>query len=160
MAEETRLLIDSSVLLEFLLNQERADEVAQFFERTPRAAFYVTDFAFHSVALILVSRKRGEALARFVKDLLVVRGVTLLRLTPDEVVSLTARTMELGLDFDDAYQYVAAEKHDLTLVSLDADFDRTKRGRMTPAEVLGEPPVARDRPPAKPARLRRRSRKP
>ena len=45
MAEETRLLIDSSVLLEFLLNQERADEVARFFERTPRAALYVTDFA-------------------------------------------------------------------------------------------------------------------
>jgi len=156
MAEETRLLIDSSVLLEFLLNQERADEVAHFFERTPRAALYVTDFAFHSVALILVSRKRGEALARFVKDLLVVRGVTLLRLTPDEVVSLTARTAELGLDFDDAYQYVAAEKHDLTLVSLDADFDRTRRGRITPAEVLGEPPVARDRPATKPRRPRAR----
>ena len=100
MAEETRLLIDSSVLLEFLLDQERADEVARFFERTPQAALYVTDFAFHSVALILVSRKRGEALARFVKDLLGVRRVMLLRLTPDEVVSLAARTSELGLDFD------------------------------------------------------------
>jgi predicted nucleic acid-binding protein len=130
--------------------------VAQFFERTPRAALYLTDFAFHSVALILVSRKRGEALARFVKDLLVVRGVALLRLTPDEVVSLAARTGELGLDFDDAYQYVAAEKHDLTLVSLDADFDRTKRGRITPAEVLGEQPVARDRPATKPRRPRTR----
>jgi len=158
MAEEARLLIDSSVLLEFLLNQDRADEVAQFFERTPRAALYVTDFAFHSVALILVSRERGEALARFVKDLLVVRGVTLLRLTPDEVVSLATRTKELGLDFDDAYQYVAAEKHNLTLVSLDADFDRTDRGRKTPAEILGEPPIARDRPSTKAAR--RRTRKP
>ena len=156
MAEEARLLIDSSVLLEFLLDQERADEVARFFEGTPRAALYVTDFAFHSVALILVSRKRGEALARFVKDLLGIRRVTLLRLTPDEVVSLAARTGELGLDFDDAYQYVAAEKHDLTLVSFDADFDRTDRGRKTPADILGEPPVVRDKPPTKPARPRRR----
>jgi len=156
MAEETRLLIDSSVLLEFLLDQERADEVARFFEGTPQATLYVTDFAFHSVALILVSRKRGEALARFVKDLLGIRRVTLLRLTPDEVVSLAARTGELGLDFDDAYQYVAAEKHDLTLVSFDADFDRTDSGRKTPAEVLEEPPLARDKPATKP----RRSRKP
>ena len=62
------------------------------------------------------------------------------------------------LDFDDAYQYVAAEKHDLTLVSFDADFDRTDRGRKTPADILGEPPVARDKPSTKPAR--RRSRKP
>lgn len=42
-----------------------------------------------------------------------------------------------NLDFDDAYQYVAAEKYDLTLVSFDSDFDQTERGRRTPAEVLG-----------------------
>jgi len=54
-----------------------------------------------------------------------------------------------GFDFDDAYQYVAAEKHNLILVSFDADFDRTKRGRRTPADILGEPPVAHDRPAAK-----------
>lgn len=41
-----------------------------------------------------------------------------------------------GLDFDDAYQYAVAEKHNLTLVSFDKDFDRTERGRKTPAEIL------------------------
>jgi predicted nucleic acid-binding protein len=41
-----------------------------------------------------------------------------------------------NLDFDDAYQYTAAEKYDLTLVSFDSDFDHTERGRKTPAEVL------------------------
>lgn len=43
-----------------------------------------------------------------------------------------------NLDFDDAYQYVAAEKYNLTIVSLDSDFDRTERGRRDPAEVLVE----------------------
>jgi predicted nucleic acid-binding protein len=43
---------------------------------------------------------------------------------------------QFNLDFDDAYQYVAAEKHDLTIVSFDSDFERTGRGRKTPAEVL------------------------
>ena len=43
---------------------------------------------------------------------------------------------QFRLDFDDAYQYVAAEKYGLTLVSFDADFDRTKPGRKTPDEVL------------------------
>jgi predicted nucleic acid-binding protein len=38
------------------------------------------------------------------------------------------------LDFD-AYQYVAAEKHDLVIVSFDADLDHTERGRKTPADV-------------------------
>jgi len=40
------------------------------------------------------------------------------------------------LDFDDAYQYTVAEKHDLTIVSFDHDFDQTERGRKTPGEVL------------------------
>ncbi len=41
-----------------------------------------------------------------------------------------------NLDFDDAYQYVAAKRNDLLLVSLDADFDRTDLGRKTPADLL------------------------
>ncbi|MDI6810798.1 MAG: PIN domain-containing protein [archaeon] len=40
------------------------------------------------------------------------------------------------LDFDDAYQYTVAEKHDLQIVSFDTDFDRTERGRKTPDEVV------------------------
>ncbi len=40
------------------------------------------------------------------------------------------------LDFDDAYQYVAAEMYDLELVSFDGDFDRTERGRITPGEIV------------------------
>lgn len=41
-----------------------------------------------------------------------------------------------GLDFDDAYQYVASEEQGLSLISFDADFDRTTRGRKTPAVIL------------------------
>lgn len=37
---------------------------------------------------------------------------------------------------DDAYQYVTADKHNLVIVSFDADFDRTERGRKTPQAVL------------------------
>jgi predicted nucleic acid-binding protein len=41
-----------------------------------------------------------------------------------------------GLDFDDAYQYVAAEREQATLVSFDKDFDKTEQGRQTPGQVL------------------------
>ena len=37
-----------------------------------------------------------------------------------------------GLRFDDAYQYVVAERYGLTIVSFDSDFDPTERGRNTP----------------------------
>jgi len=36
------------------------------------------------------------------------------------------------LSFDDAYQYVAAEKFGYILISLDSDFDRTPKGRRLP----------------------------
>ena len=49
---------------------------------------------------------------------------------------LIKNTKEFKLDFDDAYQYTLAEKHDLSLVSFDKDFDKTERGRKTPIEVL------------------------
>ncbi len=45
--------------------------------------------------------------------------------------------MELfKLDFDDAYQYSAAEKYALTLVSFDGDFDGTELRRKMPHEVV------------------------
>ena len=47
---------------------------------------------------------------------------------------LIARKFQI--DFDDAYQYVAAAKHGYTIISFDDDFDRTDRGKRTPASVL------------------------
>jgi predicted nucleic acid-binding protein len=41
-----------------------------------------------------------------------------------------------NLDFDDAYQYVAAEHNDLIIVSFDSDLDKTVKGKQTPAEIL------------------------
>ena len=48
-----------------------------------------------------------------------------------------AITERFNFDFDDAYQYVIAEKYNLTIISFDTDFDRTERGRKTPAEIIG-----------------------
>jgi len=49
------------------------------------------------------------------------------------VIEVSAR---FNLDFDDAYQYVVAEKYNLTIISFDSDFDRTELGRKTPREIL------------------------
>jgi hypothetical protein len=39
------------------------------------------------------------------------------------------------LDFDDAYQFTAAEEYSLILVSFDTDFDRTSLKRMNPKQA-------------------------
>ena len=66
-------------------------------------------------------------------------GTRVVRLSTPDMRALLAVRKQFGLDFDDAYQYVAAEKHNLTLLSFDADFDRTERGRMTPATLQSGP---------------------
>jgi predicted nucleic acid-binding protein len=62
--------------------------------------------------------------------------MTLLRLAPAELRDVARCSKQFGLDFDDAYQYVTADKHNLVIVSFGADFDRTERGRKTPQTVL------------------------
>ena len=62
--------------------------------------------------------------------------VGLVRLEPEDTQGLVDAMKDLGLDFDDAYQYVCSEKYNLTIVSFDGDFDGTGRGRKTPAEIV------------------------
>ena len=96
----------------------------------------ITDFAFHSIGVVLKRLNRPEALLTFVQDTFIDGGVALVRLAPTDMQGLVQVADRFNLDFDDAYQYVAAENHDLTLVSFDGDFDRTERGKKTPTEIL------------------------
>jgi predicted nucleic acid-binding protein len=152
----TVYLVDTNVWLERLLDQERSEEVGRFLDQIPPAQYCLTEFAFHSIGITLIRLAKRDLLLKFARDTISDQTVMLVRLGPEDIERVVAATERYKLDFDDAYQYVAAEKHDLTLVSFDADFDRTERGRKTPADVLDEPPVARDKPPTKPARPRRR----
>jgi uncharacterized protein len=62
--------------------------------------------------------------------------VQLLALESGDMDRLTAVASECRLDFDDAYQYIAAERNGVPLVSFDSDFDDTDLGRLTPQQVL------------------------
>jgi predicted nucleic acid-binding protein len=44
--------------------------------------------------------------------------------------------VDTNLFIDYAYQYSAAKRHALRIVSFDADFDRTTEGRLLPTDVL------------------------
>ncbi len=52
-------LLDTSILLELLLEQERADEVEQFLRFAPGGSLYLSDFSLYSLGLILTRRARG-----------------------------------------------------------------------------------------------------
>jgi predicted nucleic acid-binding protein len=129
-------LIDTNVWLERLLDQEKSKEVGELFDTIPSERLFITDFAFHSIALVLSKLNNVEALRHFIRDTFVEGAVTLLHLKPEDMERLILVMRDFDLDFDDAYQYVAAEKTDSIIVSLDKDFDQTERGRKTPREVL------------------------
>lgn len=130
-------LVDTNVWLERLLDQERSEEVGNFLAQTPAAELVVSDFTLHSIGIILARLGQTDALLRFVDDVFVDGGVTLVSVRPDSLRRVVEVMRRFGLDFDDAYQYVAAEQAGATVVSLDADFDRTDRRRQTPGEVAG-----------------------
>jgi len=131
-----RCLLDTNVFLELILGQAAADAAHKLLSLSNRHAFFTTDFSFHSIGILLFRRGMHDYFARFAIDMLINAGVSTLSLLPRDIESVVKVSKQFKLDFDDAYQYVAAEKHDLMLVSFDADFDRTVRGKRTPVEVL------------------------
>lgn len=76
----------------------------------------------------------SETFRLFLQD--VQAGMRLVSLNLDDLNVLPEVAQSLRLDFDDAYQYVLAERWGLRLVSFDADFDGTPLGRITPAIAL------------------------
>ena len=81
------------------------------------------------------ARKRWAAYVTFVKDVFLDGNVTVVRLDPDEMPEVVRVIGQFQLDFDDAYHYAVAEKYELTIVSFDRDFDRTRIGRKAPADI-------------------------
>ncbi len=131
-------LVDSNVWLELLLNQERAEEVRDFFGTMEPNLLALTDFTLYSLGIILTRLGKDQAFSDFTVDTLERGEVTSLRLNIADMRDLLAVGQQFRLDFDDAYQYLAAEKHGFVLVSFDSDFDRTDRGRKTPKQIITE----------------------
>jgi predicted nucleic acid-binding protein len=129
-------LVDTNIWLERLLDQERAAEVGEFLASMSTEELLMSDFSLHSIGVILDRLGQRAVLSQFVDDLFVRGGVTQVSVNPEDMIYLVEVMDRFNLDFDDAYQYVAAEQSIAVIVSLDGDFDRTERGRQTPAQVL------------------------
>ncbi|MBI5373887.1 MAG: PIN domain-containing protein [Candidatus Schekmanbacteria bacterium] len=131
-----KLLIDTNVFLEILLQQEKTEEARKLLSMVEKHEFYVTDFSFHSIGVLLFRRSQHQIFRKFVNEMILEMGVTLMVPTLEEMDAITNIAEEFKLDFDDAYQYACAKKYGLTIVSFDSDFDRTRLGRKSPVEIL------------------------
>ena len=129
-------LVDTNVWLERLLDQERSSEVGQFLGAISSDELLITDFSLHSVGIILCRLDRRATYLEFLNDLFVNGQVTLVSVPPGTMHRLVKVIDHFSLDFDDAYQYVAAEQFAAEMVSFDTDFDHTDLGRSSPNEIL------------------------
>jgi len=129
-------LLDTNVWLERMLDQKKSEEVGMFLSRMPSDRIFMTDFTLHSIGVILHRLNKHATFLRFIQDVFENGEVGLVSLTPADMTHIVAMINRFRLDFDDAYQYVAAEKYEMVLVSFDSDFDQTLRGRSTPDEIV------------------------
>ena len=128
-------LLDTNIFLELLLDQKEAASVQALFNTRAPADLNISDLAFHSIGIILYQKKAARLFSDLVRDLFGEGGITILSLGSEDIVRVEQVAAAFGLDFDDAYQYVVAEKFDLVLVSFDTDFDRTDKKRIMPAGI-------------------------
>jgi hypothetical protein len=122
--------------MQLVRQREHAPDVHQLLLEVPAAYTLVTDLSVHSIALAMRKHKMLDQLPAFIASSSIGNSIAVVGIPPNDLAAVVQAVKSLRLDFDDAYQYVAAELNDLTLVSLDADFDRTPRGRLTPAAAL------------------------
>ena len=133
-------LVDTNIWLERLLEQDRSEEVRQLLDRVPTDQLLITDFSFHSIGVIFHRLKRRADFLTFVQDVLIDGAVVVVALQPLHMFRVVEMMNTQRLDFDDAYQYVAAAQYGAELVSFDDDFDGTPLGRITPAQILASLP--------------------
>ncbi|OPX77849.1 MAG: PIN domain protein [Methanosaeta sp. PtaB.Bin018] len=108
----------------------------RFLESVDADQLSMTEFALNSIGLITTRLRKQDVFEAFVSDILENSAVRRICLSAFDLRRALSIMNRYHLDFDDAYQYVAAERNGLMLVSFDADFDKTDIKRKVPADLL------------------------
>lgn len=112
------LLVDTNVWLEIILDQEKAPEAKEFLNSVAPESLAITEFSLDSIGIILVRLKQAEAFEKFLADTIENSRLLKIRLNPEELKLVIKAHKNFNLDFEDSYQYVAAEKYDITSSAL------------------------------------------
>ena len=123
METKVRFLVDTNVWLERLLDQEKSEIVSRFLDTISFDDLFISDFAIHSIGVILSRYKKLDVFEKFLSDLFVNGQLELLSLNSVDLVNVISNMQEFNLDFDDAYQLSVSQKYDLVIVTFDKDFN-------------------------------------
>ena len=136
--EREKILIDANIFLEFLLNQDRAEESMKLIGKVEEKIFeaFVTGFSLHSIEVILNRNKKHTLLNDFLKRVMNASALTVYQTTVQEEREIALLAPQVGLDFDDCLQYFVTKTLGASLISFDRDFDITDLQRVEPGALL------------------------
>lgn len=116
--------------------RSEADSVRQFIAAVPLRKLFVSIYSIHSIGVILRCHQMIGQYTAFLAAASLGQQIDVVHIPVEERMLVEKSCLQHNLDFDDGYQYAAAELFRLRLVSLDSDFDRTPNGRLTPEQAL------------------------
>jgi len=115
-------MLDTNIWLERLLGQAQSATVGQLLDRLSTDQMLMSDFTLHSLGVILNRLGYRAVFSVFAQDVLIDGGVALISLPPTSMAPVVAVMERFGLDFDDAYHYIVAEREQAAIVSFDTHF--------------------------------------
>jgi predicted nucleic acid-binding protein len=116
-------LVDTNVFLEILLSQDKKEHCKMFLNDNI-GILNITDFSFHSIGVILFRYAKEDIFQKFIED--VIPNIQLISLPIKLYIEVINAKRNLNLDFDDAYQYSTAKYYELTVATMDKDFNKIK----------------------------------
>ena len=116
-----KYLIDTNIFLEILLDQEKK-EICKLYLKSKFGKLAISDFSLHSIGLILFRIKRFEIYNSFIND--VIRQIEVLSIRKINYSQISKIANQFNLDFDDAFQVVVAKTGNLTITTMDEDFEK------------------------------------
>lgn len=132
------MLIDTNIFLEILFKQKRMLECANLLDAIKENLIsenvYITRFSLGAIEACVRKKHTG-----FIKELLLLiyEGKILIpKLDITDDLMINSVREELGLDFDDAMQFVAVQKTATYLVTFDQDFKNKPIQIKTPRQIL------------------------
>ena len=134
------MLIDTNIILEIAFNQAKAGDCKKLLNAIDQNAFekdiYITRFALNAIEA-MSGKQKPEFLREFLLFIFEEK-IKIFDLKIEDDLMINSIHSDLGLDFDDAVQYVAANRLGTCLITFDKDLKDKGLIVKTPAEVLKE----------------------
>src|SRR5438045_4029238 len=110
-----RLLIDTNCWIQILRDREHSQEVRQLLADIADDQLFITDLSLHSVGIVMSRFKMLNQFPAFMKTSGIGTTIRVIGLAHTALYPVINFSGQLGLDFEDAYQYAIAEMYKLKL---------------------------------------------